>query len=228
MDGAPQTNRHPLPATARRARMTGEFRFCLSLPEREDSLMGADSHLCTCSGTLTVSRFHCKSDYFEFEMWLDVNVDIYPLMTHDKFNLGLAYTLSLDGTLDEGFYDQVRLSQRTASMALFYIGGTLHDLVDTHVASERDRFPMPSPHSKAASLADKYEYVLYGKLYKYQEDMTSGQLRVEIYISFGGLLMLLKIHNYMHPAFKCSGNVSEDRVSEICCFSNAHYCPRAV
>lgn len=99
-----------------------------------------------------VSRFHCKSDYFEFEMWLDVNVDIYPLMTHDKFNLGLAYTLSLDGTLDEGYYDQ----------------------------------------SKQATLADKYEYVMYGKLYKYQEDTTSGQLRVEVYISFGGLLMLLK------------------------------------
>jgi hypothetical protein len=47
--------------------------------------------------------------------------------------------------------------------------------------------------SKQATLADKYEYVMYGKLYKYQEDTTSGQLRVEVYISFGGLLMLLKV-----------------------------------
>lgn len=26
-----------------------------------------------------VSRFECKSEFFEFEMTLDVNVDIYPL-----------------------------------------------------------------------------------------------------------------------------------------------------
>ena len=69
------------------------------------------------SAALPVSRFHCKSDYFEFEMWLDVNVDIYPLTVHDKFNLGLAYTLSLDGTLDEGFYDQVTLNIRRRTTA---------------------------------------------------------------------------------------------------------------
>ena len=32
-----------------------------------------------------------------------------------------------------------------------------------------------------------------GKLYRYNEDMSTGQLRVEVYISFGGLLMLLKV-----------------------------------
>eukprot|EP00899_Mesostigma_viride_P015092 jgi/Mesvir1/23584/Mv18275-RA.1 len=42
------------------------------------------------------------------------------------------------------------------------------------------------------SLADKYEYVMYGKLFKYQDDGTSGAPKVEVYISFGGLLMMLK------------------------------------
>eukprot|EP00241_Pyramimonas_parkeae_P020253 CAMPEP_0114299246 /NCGR_PEP_ID=MMETSP0059-20121206/12866_1 /TAXON_ID=36894 /ORGANISM="Pyramimonas parkeae, Strain CCMP726" /LENGTH=149 /DNA_ID=CAMNT_0001421695 /DNA_START=45 /DNA_END=494 /DNA_ORIENTATION=+ len=101
---------------------------------------------------MKVSRFHCKSEYFEFELCLDVNIDVYPLKPGEKFNLGLAYTLSPDGTVDEGFFDQ----------------------------------------SGAPSIADKYEYVMYGKLYKYNEDMSTGQLRVEVYISFGGLLMLLK------------------------------------
>ncbi|KAJ3434367.1 DNA-directed RNA polymerases i [Anaeramoeba flamelloides] len=44
--------------------------------------------------------------------------------------------------------------------------------------------------SRTASLADNFEYVMHGKVYKYQEDpkMTS---KVSIYVSFGGLLMEL-------------------------------------
>lgn len=38
-----------------------------------------------------------------------------------------------------------------------------------------------------------------GKLYKYKEDTSSGQLRVEVYISFGGLLMLLKVQQRSTP-----------------------------
>lgn len=43
------------------------------------------------------------------------------------------------------------------------------------------------------TLADKYDYVMHGKLYKISEESKSGQVpKVEIYASFGGLLMLLK------------------------------------
>ncbi|KAK8913584.1 hypothetical protein KSP39_PZI023780 [Platanthera zijinensis] len=43
------------------------------------------------------------------------------------------------------------------------------------------------------SLADKYEYVMHGKLYKISEENSGGpNVKVEIYVSFGGLLMLLK------------------------------------
>ncbi|KAF3321830.1 DNA-directed RNA polymerases II, IV and V subunit 8B [Carex littledalei] len=43
------------------------------------------------------------------------------------------------------------------------------------------------------TLADKFEYVMHGKLYKISEDSSSGQTaKVEIYASFGGLLMMLK------------------------------------
>ncbi|KAG0477695.1 hypothetical protein HPP92_012414 [Vanilla planifolia] len=41
------------------------------------------------------------------------------------------------------------------------------------------------------SLADKYEYVMHGKLYKISEE-SSGGPNVEVYVSFGGLLMMLK------------------------------------
>ncbi|KAF0894557.1 hypothetical protein E2562_001859 [Oryza meyeriana var. granulata] len=43
------------------------------------------------------------------------------------------------------------------------------------------------------TLADKFDYVMHGKLYKISEDSSSGQAtKVEIYASFGGLLMMLK------------------------------------
>ena len=38
---------------------------------------------------------------------------------------------------------------------------------------------------------DAYEYVMYGKIFKYKDSSKSGQLRVEVFISFGGLLMQL-------------------------------------
>ncbi|KAF5841945.1 RNA polymerase subunit [Dunaliella salina] len=41
------------------------------------------------------------------------------------------------------------------------------------------------------SLMDRYEYVMYGKVYKYKDAFSGGQVKVEVYISFGGLLMLL-------------------------------------
>ncbi|KAK9155521.1 hypothetical protein Sjap_003001 [Stephania japonica] len=42
------------------------------------------------------------------------------------------------------------------------------------------------------SLADKFEYVMHGKLYKLSEEGPGMNVKVEIYASFGGLLMMLK------------------------------------
>ncbi|KAL4272682.1 hypothetical protein GQ457_13G005350 [Hibiscus cannabinus] len=42
------------------------------------------------------------------------------------------------------------------------------------------------------SLADKYEYVMHGKLYKITDDASGGGLKAELYVSYGGLLMLLR------------------------------------
>ncbi|KAL0375515.1 UNVERIFIED_CONTAM: DNA-directed RNA polymerases II and V subunitA [Sesamum radiatum] len=52
------------------------------------------------------------------------------------------------------------------------------------------------PEGKQKSLADKFEYVMHGLLYKMSEakEKTDGgdDVKVEAYISFGGLQMLLK------------------------------------
>ncbi|KAJ4970576.1 hypothetical protein NE237_003675 [Protea cynaroides] len=42
------------------------------------------------------------------------------------------------------------------------------------------------------SLADKFEYVMHGKLFKISEEGSGANVKVEIYVSYGGLLMLLK------------------------------------
>ncbi|KAK9111425.1 hypothetical protein Scep_018944 [Stephania cephalantha] len=42
------------------------------------------------------------------------------------------------------------------------------------------------------SLADKFEYVMHGKLYKLAEKEFDIKTQVEIYASFGGLLMMLR------------------------------------
>lgn len=45
----------------------------------------------------------------------------------------------------------------------------------------------------AKSLADKFEYVMHGLLYKISEDESSGpDVKVMIYVSFGGLQLMLK------------------------------------
>ena len=42
-----------------------------------------------------------------------------------------------------------------------------------------------------ASIMDKYEYVMYGKVFKYKDVKEGGTVKVQVYISFGGLLMQL-------------------------------------
>ncbi|WOK92728.1 RNA polymerase [Canna indica] len=42
------------------------------------------------------------------------------------------------------------------------------------------------------SLADKFEYVMHGKLYRISEEASGHNVKVEMYASFGGLLMMLK------------------------------------
>ncbi|KAI8545623.1 hypothetical protein RHMOL_Rhmol07G0054000 [Rhododendron molle] len=48
------------------------------------------------------------------------------------------------------------------------------------------------PEGKSKSLADKFEYVMHGLLYKMSEDDSSGTVKVIAYISFGGLQLMLK------------------------------------
>jgi len=42
---------------------------------------------------------------------------------------------------------------------------------------------------KRATLADSYDYVAFGKVFKYKDAAKDGRVKAEVYASFGGLLM---------------------------------------
>jgi len=98
-----------------------------------------------------VSRIFCRSETYEMEMILDVNTEIYPVDYSQKFTVAIAKTLNLDGTPDEGTYDQ----------------------------------------TDKKTLLDDYGYAMYGKVFKYTSEKAPS-VKVSIYVSFGGLLMMLK------------------------------------
>uniref|UniRef100_A0A383VV07 DNA-directed RNA polymerases I, II, and III subunit RPABC3 n=1 Tax=Tetradesmus obliquus TaxID=3088 RepID=A0A383VV07_TETOB len=104
-----------------------------------------------------VSRYICRSELYEFDLAIDINIDIYPLKVGDKFNLVLATTINRDGAPETGKYDET--------------------------------FPTIA---KRETLMDEFEYVMYGLVYKYKPDAGPGAVRVEVYASFGGLLMKVK------------------------------------
>eukprot|EP00696_Hemimastix_kukwesjijk_P017621 gnl/Hemi2/6306_TR2161_c0_g10_i1.p1 gnl/Hemi2/6306_TR2161_c0_g10~~gnl/Hemi2/6306_TR2161_c0_g10_i1.p1 ORF type:complete len:146 (-),score=56.79 gnl/Hemi2/6306_TR2161_c0_g10_i1:40-477(-) len=99
-----------------------------------------------------VSRLVCKSENYEMELVLDVNIQIYPMEINQKFSFALASSVSLDGDPDTGTYIQ----------------------------------------NRGPSLLDKYEYAMYGKVFKCEEEKKSGyNVRLCVLASFGGLLMRL-------------------------------------
>ncbi|KAL3537196.1 hypothetical protein ACH5RR_000562 [Cinchona calisaya] len=54
---------------------------------------------------------------------------------------------------------------------------------------------------KEKSLADKFEYVMHGLLYKISEEKSKSAVKVVVYISFGGLQLMvkgpaIKMHRY--------------------------------
>ena len=47
---------------------------------------------------------------------------------------------------------------------------------------------LATKHGKG-TLLDDYDYVMHGKVFKFKDNHNTGQLKVEVYVSYGGLLM---------------------------------------
>jgi len=59
----------------------------------------------------------------------------------------------------------------------------------------------------SASLMDEYEYVMHGKVFKYADRQSGGQTKVEVTISFGGLLLQLTGDPQKLDALELDANV---------------------
>ena len=97
-----------------------------------------------------VSRIVCETgSTTEATLTLDVCTEVYKVKREDKIQFALASTLNLDGSPDNGLFNQ---------------------------SGER-------------TLLDDYEYGMYGRVF---EVKYLSKRRVQIYASFGGLLMCLE------------------------------------
>lgn len=96
--------------------------------------------VCNCLPLTLVSRMFAKSDNYEMDMILDVNIELYPFNPKDRFTVVLARSLALDGVVfeNEGVYDPLRSASKT--------------------------------------LADDYEYVMFGKVYKFDENKAKSKV----------------------------------------------------
>ncbi|RDX57502.1 RNA polymerase [Polyporus arcularius HHB13444] len=107
-----------------------------------------------------VSRLYAHSKNYDMELTLDYNVELFPLQAGQSFALALASSLS-------------RIPQGVA--------GAADD-------EEKDRDVWRPDAKGRRGLDDDYEYVMYGKVYRF--DGGSAEV-VTAYASFGGLLMSL-------------------------------------
>lgn len=54
----------------------------------------------------TVSRIIARGVTYEMELVIDIQTELYPLKTKDKFTLALASTLDMSGKPDDGRFNQ--------------------------------------------------------------------------------------------------------------------------
>ncbi|KAF7339916.1 hypothetical protein MVEN_01909100 [Mycena venus] len=113
-----------------------------------------------------VSRLYAHSKNYDMELTLDYNIELFPLQNGQSFALALASSLARGGT------------QPAASGA----DGATED------AEDKDRDVWRPDGKGRRGLEEDYEYVMYGKVYKFDTG-TSGT--VTVYASFGGLLLSL-------------------------------------
>ncbi len=124
-----------------------------------------------------VSRIFCNSENYEMELVLDVNVDIYPMELGTKFSFALAGTLSLDGAPDEGM--SFRLEYLYVHQEYLIKVENPRLLIGTNMlcmARYLNVAKRKRPLQKCIFL------VIFSLTYLY----------CSIFVSFGGLLMMLK------------------------------------
>ncbi|KAK5746198.1 DNA-directed RNA polymerases I, II, and III subunit RPABC3 [Elasticomyces elasticus] len=134
--------------------------------------MSADAQLYEEAFTITalapqaydrVTRLLATSTDATTSLTLDINSELYPLQPGENITFLLAQTLNLDGTIE----DVSKKGWRPSKSAGGGGGGTMGE----------------------STLADLWDYVCYGKVYRHEDVGEGGNIKV--YVSFGGLLCCL-------------------------------------
>ncbi|KAF8649757.1 hypothetical protein AX16_005524 [Volvariella volvacea WC 439] len=110
-----------------------------------------------------VSRLYAHSKNYDMDLTLDYNTELLPLKVDQSFALALSSSLS-----------------RTAAPS--GADGTTED------PDDKDRDVWRPDGKGRRGLEEDYEYVMYGKVYKFDSGTAE---TVTAYASFGGLLMSL-------------------------------------
>ncbi|CAO1631658.1 unnamed protein product [Parajaminaea phylloscopi] len=131
-----------------------------------------------------VSRIVASSTTLDMELSLDIATDIYPMTSTQSFSLQLVSTLHPNST--------------SAGNGANGAGAGQEGTSNTTTASGKEVW-----RDGAGGLAEEWDYVMYGKIYKYDEGASSDT--VTVYGSFGGLLMALT-GNYRHLSNVTIGN----------------------
>ncbi|RDB29632.1 DNA-directed RNA polymerases I, II, and III subunit RPABC3 [Hypsizygus marmoreus] len=114
-----------------------------------------------------VSRLYAHSKNYDMDLTLDYNIELFPLQQDQSFALALASSLARGGP-----------APRTT--------GT--DAVAEETTDDKERDVWRPDGKGRRGLEDDYDYVMYGKVYKF--DGGTAEI-VTAYASFGGLLMSL-------------------------------------
>ena len=118
------------------------------------------------------------------------------MQVQDKFTLALSTTLNKDNQDSSDFYDKVgplcEVRCVTACMGFRFPpmrGNALraHNF-GMHCQCGECMQDLATKGGKG-SLLDDYDYVMHGKVFKFKDNHKAGQLKVEVYVSYGGLLM---------------------------------------
>ncbi|KAI9225673.1 MAG: RNA polymerase [Piptocephalis tieghemiana] len=122
-----------------------------------------------------VSRVNGRSESYDMSLTLDIHSELYPLDLGEKITLTLASSLS--GEKQEGGGGS----------------GAQPGAKSEAGRAEKVRESWRGDLGKN-TLADAYEYVMHGKVYKVGEGSMS---RIPVFISYGGLLMCIE-GDYRH------------------------------
>ncbi|OCF38209.1 DNA-directed RNA polymerase I, II, and III subunit RPABC3 [Kwoniella heveanensis CBS 569] len=129
-----------------------------------------------------VSRITAPSHNLSMSLTLDIANELYPLSTGDVFTLALARSLVPE-----------ELEALTNGNGDVDGGSENGDGLEGSKRIKKELW-----RSDNQGLAEDYEYVMYGKIYKF-DDSAQGDNQTTAYFSFGGLLMALR-GSYRHLA----------------------------